>query len=255
VQSFDTSTGTSEIITDGGRGYIKALGNKEGPHVLAADWIATRLADWLGLKTACVALMTVLQDDEIPLGNSRKAAPGTAFVSRALPGETWQGTVDELRSIDNPETLGLLVVCDTWLRNCDRHPPDIQTRKPNFDNLFLTTENASAHRFLAIAIDHTHCFNCGRDLTTQIRNIDIVRDDRVYGAFPEFSTFVTPAVVSAGAAKLRTIDRQVVQDIVNSLPSDWEVPTSVRAALVEFVVDRAAFVADTLPGKYPAVAT
>jgi hypothetical protein len=35
--SVDTSTGATEVMTDAGRAYIKALGNRQGPHVLYLD--------------------------------------------------------------------------------------------------------------------------------------------------------------------------------------------------------------------------
>ena len=40
---LDTSMGTARIITDAGKAYIKAMGIRQGPHLLAVDLIATRL--------------------------------------------------------------------------------------------------------------------------------------------------------------------------------------------------------------------
>ena len=40
---LDTSMGTARIITDAGKAYIKAMGNRQGPHLLAVELIATRL--------------------------------------------------------------------------------------------------------------------------------------------------------------------------------------------------------------------
>lgn len=37
--------------TDEGEGFLKTLGNSEGPNVLACEWIGTLLADWFGLRT------------------------------------------------------------------------------------------------------------------------------------------------------------------------------------------------------------
>ena len=41
VEAFRTSIGTSLIVTDLGKAYIKPLGNRHGPHVLACEWVAT----------------------------------------------------------------------------------------------------------------------------------------------------------------------------------------------------------------------
>lgn len=46
--SVDTSTGATEVNTDAGPAYVKPLGNRQGPHVLATDWGGTHLARWFG---------------------------------------------------------------------------------------------------------------------------------------------------------------------------------------------------------------
>ena len=51
VRVVDSSTGPAEIITDAGPAFIKAMGNKEGPYVLACEWVGTKLAAWFGLPT------------------------------------------------------------------------------------------------------------------------------------------------------------------------------------------------------------
>jgi hypothetical protein len=50
-EAFDTSVGTSIVVTDAGKAYLKALGNRQGPHALVCEWVGTRLADWFGLAT------------------------------------------------------------------------------------------------------------------------------------------------------------------------------------------------------------
>lgn len=81
---------TAEIMTDAGRSYIKAMGNPEGPHALACEYVGTQLARWFGLRTFDFALMNLEEIDEIPLDKGRLAMPGPAFVSRAEQGATWE---------------------------------------------------------------------------------------------------------------------------------------------------------------------
>ncbi len=96
--SVDSSTGATEVITDLGSAYIKPLGNRQGPHVLAT--------------------------------------PGPAFAARAMAGAPWNRQPRELEVLDNPEDITRLVVFDTWTLNCDRHHHDPNIRKPNPDNVF-----------------------------------------------------------------------------------------------------------------------
>jgi hypothetical protein len=179
-EAYNTSMGAARIITDAGPAYIKALGNRQGPHPLACEWVATHLAKWFGLPTFEVALLQVDADvDEIPFHRGGRAATGTAFVARAMAGHTWGGSDDELEKLVNPEAVSHLVVFDTWTRNCDRHPPDLTKRRPNYDNVFLEELAGDASGSLRlIAMDHTHCFTCGRDLNRRLRNIDRVKDQR-----------------------------------------------------------------------------
>src|SRR6266496_5515307 len=91
VRSLATSTGVAVVDTDCGEGYLKSLGNPEGPHVLACELVGSLLAEWIGLKTLDFSIITVADDDEIPLGKGGFAEPGPAFISRAVPGFAWGG--------------------------------------------------------------------------------------------------------------------------------------------------------------------
>lgn len=48
---FPSGTSVVEAVTDAGAGYVKFLGNPEGPHVLATEYVGTRLASEMGLPT------------------------------------------------------------------------------------------------------------------------------------------------------------------------------------------------------------
>lgn len=249
VRSIGTSTGPAEIVTDRGRAYLKALGNKEGPHSLAAEWIGTALADWLGLRTFALAKLVVAADDEIQLGHTRRAAAGPAIAVRAEDGSSWNQTIEELAATKNVEDVAGLVVLDTWLLNCDRYPADLNARKPNPDNIFLSEQGAPAGKFLLTAMDHTHCFACGRELNAKLANIDRVKDPRVYGRFPEFESFLRPDLVQKAVARLCAITREDVATSVEQIENDWEVSSSGRVALTQLVLDRADFVATTIQGR------
>lgn len=241
-----TSTGPAEIETDAGRCYLKALGNKEGPHALAAEWVGTALADWIGLRTFDVSKLVVAADDEIPLGHERSAEPGTAIALRAEPGASWGGTVDELKATENASDVARLVVFDTWVRNCDRYPPDITVRKPNPDNVFLSSRGAKRGKFILKAFDHTHCFDCGRELGPALSQIDHVKDERVYGHFPAFADLMDRTVAEDAVARLGTLERTFVEDTLGEIAPDWQVSPAGRRALADLICERADFVASTV---------
>lgn len=247
-KSLDTSMGTARIVTDAGKAYCKALGNRQGPHALACEWVGTQLARWFGLPTFDFALLTLDAFDEIPFFRGGQAQPGPAFVTRAEAGHAWGGTAEELTIVENQADIARLVVFDTWTLNCDRHPPDLTARKPNYDNVFLSEEGASAGRFRLVAMDHTHCFTCGRDLDERTATIDRIKDDRVYGLFPGFMTAVQAGrgVVEAALTRLRKFDDAAAQQAVRTIPGEWQVSDSARNALADLACQRARFAADNL---------
>jgi hypothetical protein len=243
---FGTATETVRVMTDAGPGFLKALGNRGGPQYLAADWFATQLAAWLGLPTFEFAIIQVTPEDEIQFKHG-PVQPGPAFITREQSRVEWGGTAEELNSLVNPYDLGKLILFDTWTRNCDRHPPDLTVRKPNRDNVFLSAEGLDGGKLRLIAMDHTHCFHCGRNLDGQLSHIDLVKDDRIYGLFPEFRSFLPPhwETLQAAVAKLQTLDQAWVKDLIGAIPAEWQVEPAGRAALATQVCNRADYMNET----------
>lgn len=245
---FDTSMGTARIITDAGPAYIKAQGNRQGPHPLACELVATALADWFGLPTFEYAILNIdATVDEIPFLRGGSADSGPAFVAKAVMGHTWGGSDKELANLVNPQDVSKLVVFDTWVRNCDRCPPDLTVRKPNYDNVFLEDlSGKDAGKLRLFAMDHTHCFTCGRDLHHRLATIDRVRDERLYGLFPGFVPLVSQADVEDAVSRLSQVTAAILQPMVDAIPREWEVDEKTKRALVELIERRADFVAATV---------
>jgi hypothetical protein len=247
VNSVETSTGPAEIVTDAGSAFMKAKGNKEGPHVLACEWIGTKLAEWFGLKTFDISIVQVNETDEIPLGHKKMAMPGSAIVTRKEKGTPWAGDPKMLEFIDNAVDIPDLVVFDNWVLNCDRYPPDTNLRKPNFDNVFFSEENANPGRFVLKAIDHSHCFTCGSELTERkLSNINLMKDERLYGLFPAFKKYIVYDSVKRSLDKLNRLDKKKVIELVESVPEDWEVTRGVRKKMTELILERANFIYNNL---------
>lgn len=244
-ESYDTSMGTTKIKTDATWAYLKALGNRQGPHPLAAELVGTRLARWFGLSVADFAILDLPAEACFGLPRNAITQPGPAFVSRHVDGATWGGSEAELSSLINPSDITRLVVFDTWVRNCDRHPPDLTKRRPNYANVYLaSTERPTRARLLAI--DHSHCFDCGRDLSSHLADIERVRDDRTYGLFVAFAPFINAFELSWCASMLRELNTDEVRIIVESIPAAWDVAEPARSALCDLICRRAMFLADRI---------
>jgi hypothetical protein len=259
IRGFPSSARTALVETDIGPAYIKAMGGPEGPHTLASEWVATQLAAWFGLSTFDFAIIDVAETNEIWFVDKRgsrigKAESGPAFITRAEAGDSWSGDERQLKMLANPGDIPRLVVFDTWVLNCDRfsHPLGDFASRPrvNRNNVYLS-EEAPDGKLRLKAMDHTHCFTCGREWTKSLNQIDIIKDQRLFGLFPEFRTLIGDDRISIqkSAERLRKIDRNLVRGIAQTIPLKWDVSEPVLGALIDFVVDRASFVADTIESK------
>ena len=243
--SADTSTGATEVITDAGRAYIKPMGNRQGPHVLATDWVGTHLAKWFGLSTFDIAILTLKSDNVFPLPKGYTAQPGPAFAAKAMAGDPWGKSGLQLDHLVNPEDIIRLIVFDTWTLNCDRHHHDLTVRKPNYDNVYLSKEAVEPGWRRLIAMDHGLCFiRSGEDLTPKLARIDKVQDDRVYGLFPEFRELLREDIIASCVARLREMDAATADAMIATVPVEWEVSKEARKAWSELIYRRASIVAD-----------
>jgi hypothetical protein len=243
--SANTSTGVTEVLTDAGRAYIKPIGNRQGPHVLATDWVGTHLAHWFGLSTFEIALLELTDDDAFEMPGGSVAGPGPAFAARAVEGEPWGRSKRQLDALVNPEDISRLVVFDTWTLNSDRHHPDSSVRKPNYDNVFLSSHGLKPSQRRLIAMDHGLCFiNSGKDLTARLGDIDNVKSDKLFGLFPEFPCRLNSGIIEQSVSRLREISAELAREVVDSVPMQWEVSKEARNAWSELIYRRAGFVAD-----------
>lgn len=249
-----TSMGTTRFrMADGSDAWLKAMGNAEGPHCLACELVATKLADWFGLPVAphaAVPFPAELRFVLRPADDGRPALfarPGPAFASRHVPGREWEGSPADLLTLANPADITRLIVFDTWVRNWDRYCFD--PARENLKNVYLGDPDKSGRRLL-YAIDHTHCFNRGRELTRSLADIGTVRDEATYGLFPAFAPLVQPLVVRQCGAVLRSLQPAEVAGMVRSVPAEWEVPPAAGDALAQLILGRAAYLAHRIESDW-----
>lgn len=244
-RSIDSSTGVTQIETDAGSAYVKPMGNRQGPHVLATDWVCTQLARWLGLQTFDLAILELNELDRFPLPRGHEVEPGPALAARAVSGHVWGRSGEELDRLTNPEDITRLVILDTWLCNCDRYFHDQNARKPNYDNVFMRTDTDQRDKATLLAIDHGLCvIRSGEDLSRRIAHISKVKEDNIYGLFPQFRSRINGPMIENSTNRLRQLDRQEVTCLVSTIPKQWEVDAETRVAFVDFVCRRADWVGE-----------
>ncbi len=246
-----TSMCTSIVMTDRGKAHIKPLGSPRAPHPLACEWVGHQLAEWLGLPTLEYGLIELTEIDTFELENEKRdvvgaAGPGPAFATKTVTGINWDGSDDLLEMIHNKNDISRLVVLDTWIRNCDRFRPSTATRgaRIKHDNVFLARVAATPGGWMLVAMDFSEAFTCGGELNRHLSDIGLVQDSTVYGLFPAFKRFMVSDVVRAAADKLKTCTMPEVEAMIETIPLQWSVDSATRAAMADFLVRRASFVAN-----------
>lgn len=238
-----TSTGATRVETDAGSAVAKFMGNPEGPTALFCEWVGTLAAAWLGLPTFDIGCVDA-PGSLVTYDDGSVSVAGPAFVARWQAGHPWGGQASELAVVENLEALSFLVVLDTWLRNCDRYRKRGDEERRNTRNVFLSAEGVSHRHLKLIAMDHTHVFTCGRPLTARLAQIDSVRDESLYGHFPEFAAYLQTDSVRNAAERLQGFHAKLAHEWVRSAPTEWKVNVQAPEKLSEFLADRAHFVAD-----------
>lgn len=242
LNTLQTSTGVVRVMTDVGVGYLKALGNSQGPHALVREFIGTSVAQLLGLKTLEFSLINIQPDDEIILGYGTKAQPGPAFITKELPNAI-QDMID-LKFVTNKDDFGGLVLADTLLLNRDRYP-GIISGKPNYDNLlFFKTEQRN--RYEIIAMDFSHCMYTSPTIGKTLKNIDNTKKEVIYGLFPEFREYMDFVTLKPYIERLKFLDEGQIDSILCAIPSEWEFNMVEKGIVKTFLVDRTNFLYDNI---------
>ncbi|MBM4035694.1 MAG: hypothetical protein FJ291_28475 [Planctomycetes bacterium] len=249
VKAFSTGAGVVLVETDQGKGYLKGMGNPGGDHLLACEWVGTLLARRLGLPTFDFYILRVTEHDELPFAAGGMAKAGPAFVTRAERGGWWSGAERDLRVLANPHDIPRLVLFDTWMLNCDRYSVGKGRERVHPDNVFFSREGAPRGRFILKAMDHTHCLTCGKELSPRLAAIDRIRDEQIYGLFPQFRRFMVRRARAVAMqdhmrdalGDLGGIGREEVHAAVQSVPAEWGLHSRTREAVTELIWQRSRF--------------
>jgi HipA-like kinase len=245
-----SSTRPSRVVTDVGPGYLKMPTTAEGPSALVSELIGTQLAEWLGLPVFDYAVVRVAEADVNPDSNDTQSVP--AFVTREEPGNPWQGSVKELRLVENTADFSRIVVFDTWVGNIDRYSSPVLRgeRKVHRNDLnVFMSDDAPAGRFTLKAYDHTHCQFNRIAASPQIDLERKIRDSDVYGCFPEFRKFLDREVVRLAMSRLSEMNEETARMVVESVPNEWITDRSARDRLITYILHRSVFVAKNVESK------
>jgi len=252
-----TSTSPLVVETDAGPAYLKMPENRMGPHALVCELLGTQIASILQIPTLTWALLEHDGAVEMRYSHGEVVAPGvgwaTATVEHVVP---YDGSPGQIRRITNLSDLTRLVVLDTLLVNNDRHPrrarsnsaaehPAASSRKPNLENVMLRLVGGSREAKLElIAMDFSNAITSGRQLTSHMCLVDLIKDDGIYGLYPEWVGLLDVVVAQKCRRRLKQLTPDRVLCLLQQVPEGWDLSRDAEAAVVRLISSRAAFLAD-----------
>jgi HipA-like kinase len=202
-----TSSSTRPLVvaTDEGRFVLKLVGGADGPQVLAAEWIGSRLCGAVGLPT--LELVALDLDRELAAGiveselrEEIQRGAGLCLGTRELPGAR-AATLAELERADDDFALRVLWI-DILIEN-----PDRRTQNPNvlkWGNSLVPIDHASAFPF-------HHSWDLDESQPTRDLGAPT---DHVYGNR-------APRLRSIGGAVSAALGRDSLNAICASVPDEW----------------------------------
>lgn len=234
------------LVAGVGKCVVKFLENPQGIRALANEIIGFGIADVLGLEHPPVGTVEITAQSlgdtgilefvnhEIYMGDKFIFKPGLGFYSK------WLNPKDEVMGVDmksisgvvNPHMMAGVVVLDLLINNKDR--------KPMNSNLILHRESGRQHLKL---IDLGMAFgNAGWELDNfSDPSLPPLTEPLPYSSPPTgLLEVVNPRTdFSEFLAKLQKLDSTVLTEIVDRIPDSWGLTDAHRAALVNYVLERA----------------
>jgi len=236
IEGYNSSTLPCLVDTDLGKAVLKAANNPAGQSSIASEIVCGELAKWLGLNVPDFCILNDVNLN-IPLGNTGRNFETPIFGSKYQIAETRDISGKMLEKVENIQDISKLIVFDTWIRNYDRY--DARYEHENSDNYLLKQLGNSA-KYELLVIDHSHCVSL--DSLNDVTDWNnLIEDEAIYGLFPEFSPHITPVYVRAALEKLSGLDKNHVEQIVNSIPIELGISRSSKDSLQNFICERAKF--------------
>lgn len=221
------------VECDDGKKYVaKFIGNPDGVKVLINEYVAASLAKLMGLpipnfEIASIENITEFKNNLIGI----EMIDGTVFCSEWIEKTSPVPGYFILSKTNNKYDAIKILIFDVIIGNNDRNP----------GNLLINFKNNSL-----IAIDHSHIFIhqalwndytlnslIGKKIDISMmnkfnfNNLSLCLNDKNY--IEDIKNFIK---------KIKNIKESDITKIVESIPSDWNITSKEKNALIDFLMDR-----------------
>lgn len=215
--------------TDGNLYVVKLQNNRLGPMVLASEFLAAKMGEYMGL---CFPASDVIAIGEELLERRPELAaagiiPGRHFASQYLDNVEYLGK-DNLDKAVNMADMAGVMLFDHMFHNADR--------SSNKKNLLLRQEGEA---FKIYAIDNSHLFRSGRWTINSLEKLRMSKKvyyPRAFGLMLKDRLFAHD--FRPFLEKVREISDEAIDGIVGGIPTEWLPDGEQRQALPGFIRTR-----------------
>ncbi|MGA9227964.1 MAG: HipA family kinase [Mesobacillus sp.] len=213
------------IAFDDGREYVVKFFQPGFERTLPNEWVSYCLARYLGLPIPFARLVEIPDEFTVKIPELAQMVPtqfqfASLFVPNCLDGHQVRGVVS---GILNQETLAGIILFDYWMCNRDR------TRK----NILFQEDSQDV--FQLWVIDHAEVLG---SYDWQISNLENLPTGlRKSAAHRLMASFIENEEAFAEALELiQTIPIFLIEEIVSTIPDDWNVSKEEKKAMVNALV-------------------
>lgn len=215
---------------DDNREYIVKFANEKKDSSIMGEWICGKLArkldlpmvefDAVQIDQAFINGTTELIARLIPSGNHFAAAyvNGSTNLSSEIARSI---TIDK---IENAEKIPGMIAFDIFVCNVDRSPP----------NSLIAPVDEGRQRYNYFLIDHGLCFGGHAWNEASLNNLPM----QPCGIPWNTSGISGPESFTPIIEQLKSLERKDFQDMVDSIPLDWNANTKDMTKLVDVLVNR-----------------
>jgi len=232
---------------DGEAYVVKLMRNRLGPKVLANEFLAAEIGEWLDLCFPPSGIIDVGED--VAASRRAKAArvlPGRHFASRFLAGAVYVNAWN-IREAENLRQMAGVMLFDHLFFNLDR--------TWNRKNLLLYRQGQARRIY---AIDHTHLFGRGRwtaEILAKLADKIVLNWRGAFGWL--LGNALAPYDFAPYVARWQAMTDGQCGELISRIPEEWLPEAGEREALRQFLIRRrdlagaaAAKICSLIPDKH-----
>lgn len=223
------------ILDNGERAVVKVFNNEQGNLTLVNEYICYKLAKILGIPMP-LSGMCFCDDDTIDINHELSDEnKGYGFFSTYIEKSAIL-KAGIMRHVVNIDIFYKVVIFDHLIYNKDR----------NIANLLV---EYSIRGIKITVIDHSHvfknetiwdarCFEIGMDEDDYLDEEIMRSNDDIYKMFTQTITVEYEKLVETAKEVQRVLTNEMIDEIIKSVPSEWNVSEGDLLALKEYLIYR-----------------